>query len=165
MYLATDVFYGEEYARTAAVLFERWTDAEPRHAWTEAFDEFEEYAPGEFYRRELPCILPLIARAYEFIDLKGIVVDGYVDLGEGRPGLGRHLHRALNERVEIIGVAKNEFVGAPAAVVTRGGSTRPLYVTSTGDAAHAGECIASMAGDFRFPDLLRRVDRLSRGLR
>lgn len=165
MYLATDVFYGEEYARTAAVLFAQWTDVEATHAWTEAFDEFEEYTPGEFYRRELPCILPLIARAFEFIDLKAILVDGYVDLGEGRPGLGRHLHRALHERVEVIGVAKNEFVGAPGAIVTRAGSTRPLFVTSTGDAERAGECIASMAGEFRFPDLLRRVDRLSRGLR
>src|SRR5262249_846842 len=94
-----------------------------------------------------------------------LIVDGYVWLGEGRPGLGAHLHEALAGRAAVIGVAKTRFRGAAGktAVVLRGHSKLGLFVGAIGmsldDAAHA---IERMAGPHRVPDLLRRVDRLSR---
>lgn len=166
MILATDVHYSGDEAITGAVLFETWRAKERLHEWADSHvGVLEDYAAGEFFRRELPCILPLIKRAYESLHLKTIIVDGYVDLGGGKPGLGRHLQRALDGRVEVIGVAKNEYVGAPAAEVLRGKSAKPLFVTSTGDAHSAARRIASMAGEHRLPEMLRRVDELSRGAR
>lgn len=166
MILATDVHYSGDGATTGAVLFETWRAKERLHEWADVHTGvLEDYAAGEFFRRELPCILPLIRRAYESLHLKTIIVDGYVDLGGGKPGLGRHLQRALDGRVEVIGVAKNEYVGAPAAEVLRGKSSKPLFVTSTGDANSAARRIASMSGEHRLPEMLRRVDELSRGAR
>lgn len=166
MILATDVHYAGDEAITAAVLFEDWKGIERLHEWTDSrVGPVEHYAPGEFFRRELPCILPLIQRAYRSLHLKAIIVDGYVDLGGGKPGLGRYLQGALDAHVEVIGVAKNEFVGAPAAEVLRGKSTKPLFVTTTGNIDDAARRIASMAGEHRLPEMLRRVDELSRGAR
>lgn len=163
MILATDVHYSGDEALTAAVLFEEWTATEALHEWVEERSGVEHYSPGEFYKRELPCILPLIKRAYLSLHLKTIIVDGYVDLGGGKPGLGRHLRRALDGDVEVIGIAKNEFVGAPAARVLRGESAKPLFVTTTGNLDSARRRVARMAGSFRFPAMLKRVDELSRG--
>ncbi|MFT5357000.1 MAG: deoxyribonuclease V [Polyangiales bacterium] len=166
MILATDVHYTGEEAVAAAVLFEEWKDSERLHEWAESrTGAVEQYSAGEFFRRELPCILPLIRRAYQSLHLKAIIVDGYVDLGGGKPGLGRYLKRALGGRVEVIGVAKNEFVGAPAAEVLRGKSMKPLFVTTTGNMESAARRIRSMAGEHRIPEMLRRVDELSRGAR
>jgi deoxyribonuclease V len=48
--------------------------------------------------------------------------------------------------------------------VHRGGARKPLYVTAAGlPVAEAAELVAEMAGPYRMPDALRRVDRLSRG--
>lgn len=166
MILATDVHYSGEEAITGAVLFETWRATERLHEWVDSHTGVvEDYAAGEFFRRELPCILPLIQRAYQSLHLKTIIVDGYVDLGDGKPGLGRYLKRALSGSVEVIGVAKNEYVGAPAAEVLRGKSSKPLFVTTTGDMGSAARRIASMAGEHRLPEMLRRVDELSRGAR
>jgi len=48
--------------------------------------------------------------------------------------------------------------------VRRGGTDRPLYVTAAGrDRAEAAALVRDMAGEFRLPDALRRVDALARG--
>lgn len=120
------------------------------------------YRPGEFYRRELPPLRAVLPPADE---LALIVVDGYVDLDpDGRPGLGTHVHAEFG--VPVIGVAKTAFETAThAAEVLRGRSARPLYVTAAGLAvADAAGLVAEMAGRFRVPDALKRVDRLARGL-
>ena len=120
------------------------------------------YRPGEFYRRELPPLRAVLPASDE---LALIVVDGYVDLDPGgRPGLGAHVHAEYC--VPVIGVAKTAFESAThAAQVLRGQSARPLYVTAAGmTAADAADLVAQMAGRFRLPDALKRVDRLARGL-
>ena len=68
--------------------------------------------------------------------------------------------------VPVICVAKTAFRGAShAAGVLRGGSSRPLYVTAAGlTVAEAASVVGEMAGRFRLPDALKRVDRLARGL-
>jgi deoxyribonuclease V len=120
------------------------------------------YQAGEFYRRELPPLRAVIPAADE---LALIVVDGYVDLDPGgRPGLGAHVHAEFG--VPVIGVAKTAFETAThAARVLRGQSARPLYVTAAGmPVADAAGLVARMAGRFRLPDALKRVDRLARGM-
>ncbi len=121
------------------------------------------YRPGEFFARELPALRAVLARAGR-IDL--LVVDGYVDLDPaGRPGLGARVYSEF--AVPVIGVAKTAFRTATHAVpVCRGQATRPLYVTAAGmTRAEAAELVKHMAGRYRLPDALRRVDALARGAR
>jgi deoxyribonuclease V len=118
------------------------------------------YEPGGFFRRELPAMLAVLAGAG---DLDLVIIDGYVDLDPvGRAGLGARLHDQIG--VPVIGVAKTAFRSAThAAAVRRGAASRPLYVTAVGVAVDwAATLVADMAGPYRLPDALRRVDRLSR---
>ncbi len=94
-----------------------------------------------------------------------VIIDGYAWLGGQRRGLGAHLYEALDKRAAIIGVAKTRFVGAdPVALVTRGGSRTPLFVTAAGmDVAEAASQIRAMHGNHRIPTMLKRADQLSRG--
>ena len=122
---------------------------------------FAEYAPGQFYLRELPCLLAVIDRLDALP--RTIVVDGYVFLGPERPGLGAHLYDALAGNVPVVGVAKRPFRDAFAVPVRRGESARPLYVTAIGLAVgEAAAHVRAMHGEHRIPTLLRRVDALSR---
>jgi deoxyribonuclease V len=121
----------------------------------------EPYRPGSFFARELPALRAVLDGAGP-LDL--LIVDGYVDLDpQGRPGLGAHVHAEFG--VPVVGVAKSAFHGATHAVaVRRGGATRPLYVTAAGLAVtDASRIVANMAGRYRIPDALRRVDALARG--
>lgn len=150
-------------ARVACVLFDDWSDAAPAGELSREMPSTADYEPGEFYRRELPCLLAILADVAG--PLAAVVIDGYVWLaGDGaRPGLGAHLWEALNRSLPVIGVAKNPFVGAGAVELLRGSSAKPLYVTAAGvDAGWAAERIAEMDGEHRIPTLLRRVDQLSR---
>lgn len=122
----------------------------------------EAYESGAFYKRELPCLMALVCEH----DLKpGIfIIDGYVDLPDGGPGLGRHLHNTLEARAPIIGVAKTPLRGSsPNIEVLRGQSHTPLYVTAAGmDPESACTNIQAMAGPNRMPDILKAVDRATK---
>jgi len=123
-------------------------------------DHVEPYVPGEFYRRELPAIRAVLARR-PLPDL--LIVDGYVDLDpDGRPGLGARVHAEWD--IPVVGVAKTAFHAATHAIpVRRGEASRPLYVTAAGlPREEAAEMVAAMAGRYRLPDALRRVDALAR---
>jgi deoxyribonuclease V len=92
-----------------------------------------------------------------------LVVDGYADLDpDGQPGLGAHAHEEFG--VPVIGVAKTAFRTATHAIpVLRGTSARPLYITAAEmPRADAAELIKGMAGQYRMPTALRRVDALTR---
>jgi deoxyribonuclease V len=158
---AFDVHYREDgKASAAAVCFHDFADDAYIKAYHRLLPVPGEYEPGRFYRRELPCILALL----EGIDLplKILLVDGYVTL-DARPGLGRHLFEACAGRYAVIGVAKSPFHGARGAAVYRGGSRRPLIVTSVGiDLKDACRAVRRMHGAHRIPTLLRQVDRLAR---
>jgi len=128
----------------------------------ERITEVEAYQPGQFYRRELPCLLRVLTNVTE--PLEAIVIDGYVWLGENRPGLGAHLYEALARSVPIIGVAKTHFRGAVAEEVCRGDSRRPLFISVAGLSAQtAADHIRSMHGPYRLPTMLAKVDHLCRG--
>lgn len=164
MMLAVDVHYRPTDATVAGVAFEHWEDAQP--SWQRALvcESIADYEPGAFYRRELPCIARLLDALPGALP-QCIVIDGYVWLGAAqRPGLGAHLWESLQRRVAVIGVAKTRFEGTPAeAELRRGGSERPLYLSAAGmPLAQAHAAIASMHGEHRLPELLKRVDRLAR---
>jgi deoxyribonuclease V len=121
------------------------------------------YVPGAFYQRELPHLLGVLALVPPPID--AVIVDGYVWLEPGKPGLGARLYEALGGATPVIGVAKTRYASATAVEVLRGDSARPLYVTAAGiDATDAAAHLASMAGSHRIPTLLKRVDQLCRGI-
>jgi deoxyribonuclease V len=168
MLACVDVAYGESIASAACLVFRTWVDsAAVEHVVAEA-PLAEPYRPGEFFRRELPAILAVLELINAKLEI--IVVDGYVWLGAARPGLGARLYRALNERIPVVGVAKNRWA-APGPVdgwrrtipVVRGRSAKPLFVTSAGlDVGIAAALVASMHGKYRVPTLLAAVDRLAR---
>ncbi len=165
MILAFDTYYFQDKAKTVCLQFETWEDKQSYKIYTETADKVEEYTSGEFYKRELPCILSLIDKI-EIHKIEAIVVDGFVILDdEKKPGLGAFLYTRLEEKIPIIGVAKNNFlkIKKEKRKVYRGISKKPLYVTSIGiNVDIAAEKIKSMDGEFRMPTLLKQLDRLTK---
>jgi deoxyribonuclease V len=157
-----DVDYRGEMAHVGGLVFEEWTDAEPFRAYQMVIDGIEDYVPGEFYRRELPCLIQLLDQMTEPISV--VVIDGYAWLSEDKKGLGAYLHEAIRASVPIIGVAKNKFQRADTAVeVLRGDSEKPLFVSAAGISTElAADYIKKMHGDYRFPTMLKAVDQLAR---
>lgn len=161
MIACVDVHYVGTCAYAAVVTFADWSAAAALEEKVVRRDDIQPYVPGEFYRRELPCLLAVLQAIPPF---QIVVIDGYVWLGDSKPGLGAHLHRALGGGVAVIGVAKTKYAGAgPAYEILRGTSQRPLYVTAAGMSTDAAaEHVRSMHGEYRVPTLLRRVDFLCR---
>lgn len=159
-----DVHYRENEAVAAALLFTHWSDSTASGRLVTRLTNIEPYVPGQFFRRELPCLLEVLRLITDPIET--IVVDGYVWLeDESRPGLGAHLYSSLHGNIPVIGVAKTQFRSARVSVpVVRGTlAHRPLHVTSVGiPLEEAAANIRSMHGPHRLPDLLREVDHLCR---
>jgi deoxyribonuclease V len=162
MYAAVDVHYPDAGgARAALVLARDRGFADLADERVRELPDVAPYRPGRFFERELPALHAVLDGIGE---ITLVVVDGYVDLDPaGCPGLGAHLHADLG--VAVVGVAKTAFRTATHAVeVRRGTATRPLYVTAAGlPVATAAALVTDMAGPFRLPDALRRVDALARG--
>ena len=171
MLLATDVGYtpvGElTQARAAAVRFDAWDSPTPVDAWVSSIENAAPYVPGEFYRRELPCLWPLVQEAARRGPLDVVIVDGFVDLGPRGDGLGRHLWRRLRAEAmtaEVVGVAKRPFKDAVAVPALRGESEVPLWVSTTGPSLdEAAAAVRRMHGPYRLPTLLKRVDQIANG--
>ncbi len=158
-----DVYYYEDYAKACSVVFHQLPQAEKIISeYCEIIRQINDYIPGEFYKRELPCILRVYSLVKEDIDLA--IVDGFVMLGQGKKGLGGYLFEALEKNIPVIGVAKTYFKGSEDYVeVCRGISKNPLYVSSIGvDLGYAAELIKTLEGKNRIPDVLKRVDNLTR---
>lgn len=163
MILATDVHYFDQYAIAAGVLFKSWGSADIEQLMTVKIDTIEPYESGQFYKRELPCLLTLLEKIEVKLDI--IIVDGFVHLNANKKaGLGKYLYDAVGEKVAIIGVAKNAYTDAADNIqIYRGESKKPLYITAEGiELETAKESIHAMHGAFRLPTLLKRVDQLCR---
>ena len=161
MKLALDVKYDEtaKTALTAGVVFKDWSDAQATKTYQNKTEGIAEYIPGEFYKRELPCILAILSIIEEPLDV--IIVDSYVVLGT-RPGMGMHLWQTLEKKIPIIGVAKSYFKETNAQEILRGQSKRPLYVTAVGiNLKTAADLIQMMHGKHRIPTLLKLADSLT----
>ncbi len=57
MILAVDVNYRAGHAVIAGVAFEHWPDSEIQASYNSILEADDDYIPGLFYKRELPCIL------------------------------------------------------------------------------------------------------------
>jgi deoxyribonuclease V len=154
-----DVDYRQDGAVAAGLWFRGWLADSAVCQAVASFPEVAKYEPGEFYRRELPCLLGVLDRGPR-PDI--VVVDGYVWLGGGRPGLGAHLHAAIGG--VVVGVAKTRYAPATDAIeVCRGKSRSPLFVSAIGiSAEEAATRVAAMNGPYRVPTLLKQVDALAR---
>ncbi len=167
LHVALDAHYETTRTRIAALVFDSIPAREGLKEIVLERGPAAAYRAGEFYRRELPFVLEIL-ETLDLTEFEAIWIDGYVDLGPKRPGLGRILHDALGERdtdqttPEIIGVAKNKFVGAPCEEVFRGRSIRPLFVTSSHSSAKAAVRLRRMHGPYRLPTILKRVDAMAR---
>ncbi len=163
MNLAVDVQYQNGCGYVAGVLFEHWDAQVPSATCAHVQAGVAEYVPGQFYQRELPCILGLLA-TMEHLPAT-IVIDGFVFLdGHERPGLGKHLNDALDGKVAVIGVAKSAFHGiGDAHRVLRPGSAKPLFVTCIGTELEVAKAqLLAMHGPHRMPVLLKLADQLCR---
>lgn len=162
MIVAIDVHYREAFAKVVSIEFKTWEDTAPYKIHEIIINEVAEYVSGEFYKRELPCILKVLKKT-DTDKLEIIIVDGYVVLDdEGKAGLGMYLYEALNQKIPIIGVAKRGFINNEKNVIKikRGESENPLFITSVGiDLNEAAEQIKNMVGEYRMPDLLRILDQ------
>lgn len=163
MILTTDVAYAGSTAVAAGVLHRDWTSSQAERIVVRPVDGVAPYEPGAFYRRELPCLLALLQDIEPA--LSAIVIDGYVSLGpDGTPGLGWHLHNAIDGSPPIVGIAKSEYAGTPDSCrLLRGKSRRPLFVTAIGmPLDHARTLVARMHGGSRIPTVLQMADRACR---
>lgn len=160
MIVCVDVDYRETCVVTACVGFHAWSDGAPAREHVVRSDQAAAaYEPGRFFERELPYLRAALAAFGEPIELA--IVDGYVWLGAGRPGLGAHLHASIGR--PVVGIAKTRYAGADAIAVTRGESASPLFVTAAGvDPATAAGHVVAMHGPFRIPTLIKRADTLAR---
>ena len=163
MLACLDVHYGASRACAAAVVFSDWADSVPLRQYATQLAVSAAYEPGRFYLRELGPLLAVVELIREPIEV--YIIDGYCQLSaDGTPGLGTHLHAALEGGAAVIGVAKNRFrQSRHAAEILRGGSQRPLFVTAIGlPQTLAASRIATMAGRYRLPALIKAADRLAR---
>lgn len=158
MIIAIDVHYAKNNATIAGVTFNSCKDEQEIQVYISHIEGVEDYVSGEFYRRELPCILHLLNEHSLTPEL--IIVDGFVTLSNNKKGLGEYLFDALDGEVPIIGVAKNSFSGlSKDAEIYRGESKKPLYISSKGLALQkAKEKVQLMSGSYRIPYLLKKAD-------
>ncbi|WP_298901167.1 endonuclease V [uncultured Psychroserpens sp.] len=165
MYLALDVHYKDNYAKSVGVTFLTKDDETPQETLISTLEDIAPYQPGEFYKRELPCLLEVISKVNRN-DLQAILVDGhvYVD-NDGQFGLGGYLYEALHNQVPIIGVAKRAFHANKNTIieVLRGTSNNPLHISAIGiDVAEAAQFIKEMHGNHRHPTLLKILDGITK---
>jgi len=133
MLLAIDVHYKENYAKVIGVLF-NLEDKEPYQIISDTITNVAPYEPGQFYKRELPCLLKLIKHnILSKIDI--IIVDGHVYIdNDFKLGLGGYLYNELDQKIPVIGVAKRSFHNTEDVTkkIFRGQSKNPLFVSSIG---------------------------------
>lgn len=167
MIAAVDSHYHDHMAKTALIVFESWSSKTFTQTFAEEREIPSQYISGQFYKRELPGILNVLNKV-DLAVIQAVVIDGYVFLNDsGQKGLGAYLYDALNQKIAVIGVAKNHFgnVEQLQVEVWRGKSKNPLFVTAAGmELKQAARHITEMAGEYRIPTLLKEVDRLSREL-
>lgn len=166
MIIAIDVkYYEKEKSAKAVGLLFNWEDEKQTKVIIKSINEINQYKSGEFYKRELPCI-KAIMEDLAHNEIAAIIVDGYVFIDNNNGyGLGGHVYEVYNKKIPVIGVAKTPFFKNKETVkeIYRGKSKNPLYVSSIGiNLEYASKKIQEMAGDYRIPTILRKVDGLTR---
>lgn len=164
MILAIDVYYIEDTAKSVGVLFE-WSDAQPQEVFIDIKQGVEAYVPGEFYKRELPCIEALLKKI-PMEKVETVIIDGHIYVDDSlKYGLGGYVWELLGKKIPVIGVAKNAFHSNKSTVeaLYRGDSNKPLYVSVLGmERAVAVTHLQNMQGDFRIPSILKVLDTITK---
>lgn len=165
MIIAFDTYYFDTFAKTVCLTFNYWNDSDYTNVYTETLENITEYIPGEFYRKELPCILSL-TKKINLQNVNFIIIDGFVYLDDNKKfGLGAFLYESLNRKIPIIGIAKTNFatIEKNKKTLIRGKSKNPLFITSIGiEVEEALKKVETMHGEYRIPTLLKELDRLTR---
>lgn len=164
MILAIDVKYNEttRIAKAVGLLF-NWLDDKPIKIIEVFVHDVQDYIPGKFYKRELPCIKKVIDKV-ELSNIDAIIVDGHVFISNEKEfGLGAYTYEEYNRKIPVIGIAKTPFYKNKDTVkdVFRGDSKKPLYVSVIGEKniEDIKEKIIQMKGSYRIPKLLKELDR------
>lgn len=164
MILAIDVYYIDDTAKSVGVLFD-WNDAQPQEVIIDIKQGVAEYVPGEFYKRELPCIEALLKKI-PLEKVETIIIDGHIYVDDSlKYGLGGYVWELLAKKIPIIGVAKNAFHSNTTTVVPvyRGESKKALYVSAIGmDITTAVTHLEKMHGEYRFPSILKELDTITK---
>ncbi|WP_211226574.1 endonuclease V [Pedobacter glucosidilyticus] len=162
--LAMDVHYRENVAKAVGALF-KWESDAPNELIVKYIDDVSEYIPGEFYKRELPCIREIIDSA-DLNRIAVIIVDSHIYINNNREyGLGGKLWQELGQRIPVIGVAKSSFKDNQETItpIKRGNSKKPLYISSIGiELEVAARLILNMKGKYRLPDILKTLDSVTK---
>lgn len=161
MKLIIDVSYQDTQAKVVGGFFEKWTDESLRQITSKIVDDVNEYVSGEFYKRELPCILEFL-KDIDLQEIDLIIIDGFIYLDDDeKKGLGAYLYDFLAIKIPIIGVAKSKFYNNNRFVkeILRGQSKNCVYISAVGiDLDYASSLIQKMFGEFRLPSLIKKVD-------
>ncbi|MEM6721052.1 MAG: endonuclease V [Bacteroidota bacterium] len=164
MIAAIDIHYRETHAKAVCAIF-NWEDATPKQVYTAIIDKVAPYVSGEFYKRELPCVLNVLQQV-NLNTLEAIIVDGHVFVtNDKKYGLGGYLWEALDQKIPVIGIAKKSFIHTENVTtpIKRGVSENPLYVSCIGiDIAIVLQNINLLHGPHRMPTILKLVDSISR---
>ncbi|WP_420574482.1 endonuclease V [Kordia sp.] len=164
MILAIDIHYKETYAKAVCVAFD-WADETATQIYTAKIEEVEPYVSGEFYKRELPCILEVLKQV-NLDEIEAIIIDGHVFVhNDGKYGLGGYLWEALDQKMPIIGIAKKSFIHTEkvATPITRGTSESPLFISCIGiDKEIVLEKVKLFHGEHRMPTILKLADTITR---
>ncbi len=167
LFLILDVHYQVEgtvtNAYVAAIRFSGIQKNKILNEYNIMVSNVTSYESGQFYKREMPCLIALINQISDPFDI--IIIDGYVYLdGLAQSGMGKYLYDNLKSKKPIIGIAKNKFNGINEEYeVYRGKSKHPLYVTTEDyDLNDAKLLIKNLEGEFRIPSIIQKVDKLSR---
>ena len=161
MKLILDVGYKNNVAKVVGGFFNNWEDDKLIRISHRIVQDINEYIPGEFYKRELPCILEFL-KDYDLEQIQCIIIDGFIFLDDNqKKGLGAYLYKSLNSKTPIIGAAKSKFYNNTKNTIEifRGESKNALYISAIGiELDVAAKHIASMHGNFRLPNLIKQVD-------
>jgi len=164
MLLFIDVHYSINKVKAVGIIFD-WEDILFKKIIIERIDGVEDYVPGEFYKRELPCLLKIIEKV-NLSKIEAIIIDGYVYIdNNGGFGLGGKLWEKLNKQIPIIGIAKSSFFNNKELVreVLRGESKKPLFISSIGyDEEKLIENVLRMKGKYRIPTILKQLDTITK---
>lgn len=165
MKAALDVYYVGDAAKAVCLLFRDWPDEKPAALFQTQLTMTAGYVPGQFYKRELPCLMAVLQQV-ELSTIDCLIVDGFVHLDDNNTyGLGGYLYEALQQKIPVIGVAKRKFHSNKNNMteVKRGSSKQPLYITAVGiSLTDAARSIQRMAGEYRMPALLKQLDQLTK---
>lgn len=178
MILLIDVHYDElnNSAHIAGILAEDWVSDKIISTYEIDKDGIDcTYIPGQFYRREMPCIIELWNNLPNDIktNIDTIIVDGFYDIWDGSKGLGHHVRDWLYEHgyiKEVVGIAKN-----PCRETNK--FTLPVFRTEESKTSKCRSAlwvngsnmendyqnkVLNMHGKYRIPTLIKAVDKLSR---